>query len=78
MNLIAVGLEIPKSIFQVHGVDAHGKCPLRKQLRKSEVLHFFAKLAPCLVGIEACHGSHYWGRELSKLGHRVRLVPTGM
>jgi transposase len=76
MNLIAVGLDIAKSIFQLHGVDAHGKSALRKQLRRSEVLRFFAKLAPCLVGIEACHGSHFWGRELSKLGHRVRLLPT--
>ena len=76
MNLIAVGLDIAKSIFQVHGVAAHGRSPLRKQLRRSEVLRFFAKLPPCLVGIEACHSSHFWGRELSKLGHRVRLIPT--
>src|SRR3569833_3378664 len=76
MNLIAIGLDIAKSIFQVHGVDAHGKSALRKQLRRSEVLRFFAQLAPCLVGIEASHGSHFWGRELSKLGHRVRLLPT--
>ena len=76
MNLIAVGLDIAKSVFQVHGVDAHGKTHVRKQLRRSEVLRFFSKLAPCLVGIEACHSSHYWGRELTKLGHTVRLIPT--
>src|SRR5262249_45492013 len=75
-NLIAAGLDIAKSVFQVHGVDAHGKSHLRKQLRRSEVLRFFSKLAPCLVGIEACHSSHYWGRELTKLGHTVRLIPT--
>lgn len=76
MNLITVGFDIAKSIFQVHGVDAHGKSALRKQLRRSEVLRFFSKLSPCLVGIEACHSSHYWGRELTKLGHTVRLIPT--
>lgn len=76
MNLIAVGLDIAKSVFQVHGVDAQGKASLRKQLRRSDVLRFFGKLAPCLVGIEACHSSHFWGRELTKLGHRVRLIPT--
>jgi transposase len=76
MNLIAVGFDIAKSIFQVYGIDAHGKAALRKQLRRSEVLRFFAKLVPCLVGIETCHSSHYWGRELTKLGHRVRLIPT--
>jgi transposase len=76
MTLIAIGLDIAKSIFQVHGIDASGKASLRRQLRRSEVLRFFANLAPSLVGIEACHSSHYWGRELSKFGHRVRLIPT--
>jgi transposase len=76
MNLIAIGLDIAKSVFQVHGVDDQRKPTLRKQLRRNEVLRFFAKLPPCLVGIEACHSSHFWGRELTKLGHRVRLIPT--
>lgn len=76
MNLIAIGLDIAKSVFQVHGIDAHGKSAVRRQLRRSEVLGFFGRLAPCLVGIEACHSSHFWGRELTKLGHRVRLIPT--
>lgn len=76
MTLTTIGLDIAKSIFQVHGIDATGKPSLRKTLRRSEVLRFFANLPPCLVGIEACHSSHHWGRELTKLGHRVRLIPT--
>ena len=76
MNATTIGLDIAKSIFQVHGVDAHGKPTLRRKLRRSEVLRFFAKIEPCLVGVEACQSSHYWGRELTKLGHQVRLIPT--
>jgi transposase len=76
VNAITIGLDIAKSIFQVHGVDAHGKPVLQRKLRRGEVLRLFANIEPCLVGIEACHSSHYWGRELSKLGHQVRLMPT--
>ena len=76
MNAITIGLDIAKSIFQVHGVDTHGKPVLQRKLRRGEVLRLFANIEPCLVGIEACHSSHYWGRELSKLGHQVRLMPT--
>ena len=63
MNAITIGLDIAKSIFQVHGVDAHGKLVLQRKLRRGEVLRLFANIEPCLVGIEACHSSHYWGRE---------------
>jgi transposase len=76
VNAITIGLDIAKSIFQVHGVDTHGKPVLQRKLRRGEVLRLFANIEPCLVGIEACHSSHYWGRELSKLGHQVRLMPT--
>jgi transposase len=76
VNTITVGLDIAKSIFQVHGVDAHNKPVLQRKLRRAEVLRFFAKIEGCLVGIEACHSAHYWGRELGKLGHQVRLLPT--
>lgn len=76
MNAITIGLDIAKNIFQVHGVDAHGKPVLQRKLRRGEVLRLFANIEPCLVGIEACHSSHYWGRELSKFGHEVRLMPT--
>jgi len=70
-----IGLDIAKSVFQVHGVDAHGKMVVRRQLRRRYVLAFFKKLSPCLVGIEACATSHYWSRELQTLGHTVRLMP---
>jgi len=76
VNAITIGLDIAKNIFQVHGVDAHGKPVLQRKLRRGEVLRLFANIEPCLVGIEACHSSHYWGRELSKFGHEVRLMPT--
>jgi transposase len=68
-------LDIAKRVFQVHGVDAAGKVVVRRQLRRSEVVRFFAKLAPCLVGLEACATAHYWGREIAVLGHCVRLMP---
>ena len=66
-----IGLDIAKSVFQVHGVDAHGKMVVRRQLKRRYVLAFFKKLSPCLVGIEACATSHHWSRELQALGpHR--------
>ena len=70
-----IGLDIAKSVFQVHGVDADGLVVIRRQLKRRYVLAFFEKLPPCLVGIEACASSHYWSRELQALGHTVRLMP---
>ena len=70
-----LGLDIAKSVFQVHGVDAHGNVVVRRQLRRRQVLLFFKKLPSCLVGIEACATSHHWSRELQALGHTVRLMP---
>jgi transposase len=70
-----MGLDIAKSVFQVHGVDGHGKVVVRRQLKRRYVLAFFKKLSPCLVGIEACATSHHWSRELQALGHTVRLMP---
>ena len=70
-----VGLDIAKSVFQVHGVDAEGNVLIRRQLKRRYVLAFFEKLPPCLVGIEACATSHHWSRELKTLGHTVRLMP---
>src|SRR5262249_8108726 len=64
-----------KKVFQVHGVDAEGKVVVARKLRRKEVLAFFAKLPPCLVGMEACGSAHYWGREIAKLGHTVKLMP---
>jgi len=74
MKITRVGLDIAKQVFQVHGVDERGKTGACKQLARPRVREFFAKLPPCLIGIEACASSHYWGRELSKLGHTVRLM----
>ncbi len=74
-SISTIGLDIAKSVFQVHGVDAAGQVILRRQLRRRYVLAFFQKLPPCLVGIEACASSHHWSRELQALGHTVRLMP---
>ena len=74
-TVTTIGLDIAKSVFQVHGVDAEGNVVLRRQLKRRYVLAFFQKLPPCLVGIEACASSHHWSRELQALGHTVRLMP---
>ena len=76
MRVATIGLDIAKTVFQVHGVDAAGRILVRKRLTRGRVLAFFEKLAPCLVGIEACSSSHYWARELSARGHEVRLMPV--
>jgi transposase len=73
--ITTIGLDIAKSVFQVHGVDAGGQVVMRRQLKRRYVLTFFQKLPPCLVGIEACASSHHWSRELQTLGHKVRLMP---
>jgi hypothetical protein len=68
-------LDIAKSVFQVHGIDVEGNALIRRQLKRRDVLTFFQKLQPCLVGIETCATSHYWSRQLKALGHTVRLMP---
>jgi transposase len=70
-----IGLDIAKSVFQVHGIDAIGAIVIRKRIGRSKMLEFFADLPPCLVGIEACPAAHHWGRELQALGHTVKLMP---
>jgi len=70
-----IGLDIAKSVFQVHGIDAAGSVTVRRQLKRRYVLAFFEKLAPCLIGIEACASAHHWSRQLQALGHTVRLMP---
>ena len=77
MPTMIVGLDLAKHVFQVHAVDPAGKVTIRKKLRRSEVLEFFKGLPPSLVGIEACGTAHHWGRELTALGHDVRLMPAG-
>jgi transposase len=74
-TVTTIGLDIAKSVFQVHGVDAEGNVLIRRQLKRRYVLAFFQKLSPCLVGIEACATSHHWSRELTALGHSVQLMP---
>src|SRR6201994_5097801 len=74
-SISTIGLDIAKSVFQVHGVDAAGQVVIRRQLRRQQVVAFFQKLPPCLIGTEACASSHYWARELQALGHTVRLIP---
>ncbi len=71
-----IGLYLAKNVFQVHGVDEAGKVAVRRQLRRSQVIAFFKKLPPCLVGMEACATSHHWARELRALGHEVRIMPA--
>jgi transposase len=73
--ITTIGLDIAKSVFQIHGIDAGGQVVIRRQLKRRYVLTFFQKLPPCLVGIEACASSHHWSRELQALGHTVRLMP---
>ena len=74
-RITSIGLDLAKKVFQIHGVDAEGKIVVARKLRRKEVLAFFAKLPPCLVGMEACGSAHYWGREITKLGHTVKLMP---
>jgi transposase len=70
-----IGLDIAKSVFQVHGVDVDGAVVVRKRIGRSKMLEFFADLSPCLIGIEACPSAHHWARELQLLGHTVKLMP---
>jgi transposase len=75
MEITTIGLDLAKSVFQVHGIGADGTIVVRKQLRRRHVLAFFKTLPPCLVGMEACGSAHYWAREIMALGHRVKLMP---
>ena len=73
-HAVTIGLDIAKHVFQLHGVGEDGAVVLRKRLRRDELLLFFARLPPCVIGIEACGFAHHWGRELMRLGHTVRLM----
>ena len=75
-TITTIGLDIAKSVFQVHGIDATGEVVVRRRLSRGRILAFFEKLPRCLVGMEACNTSHYWARELIALGHDVRLMPA--
>lgn len=73
-NVTTIGIDLAKSVFQLHGVDAEGSAVLRRQLKRSQMLEFFQRLPSCLIGMEACASAHYWARELRKFGHKVRLM----
>lgn len=75
MKVTTVGIDLAKAVFQVHGIDEGGKPVLHKQLKRKDVIKFFANLPACLIGMEACGSAHYWARKLSELGHTVRLMP---
>jgi transposase len=74
-NLIRIGVDTSKSVFQLHGVDAAEQPVLRRKLRRKQVLEFFGKLPPTTVGMEACGAAHHWARKLGALGHEVKLLP---
>ena len=75
-EIAAVGLDLAKNVFQVHGADAAGRPVLREKLRRDGVLAFFGQLPACIVAMEACGGARFWGREIGRIGHDVRLIPT--
>ncbi len=75
MNISTIGLDLAKNVFQVHGIDNTGKVIVQRSVRRRQMMPFFAKLEPCLIGIEACGTSHFWAREIAALGHEVKLMP---
>jgi hypothetical protein len=75
MHITTIGLDLAKHWFQIHGVDAAGKIAVKRRLRRNEVVAFFRRQEPCLVGMEACATAHHWARELIALGHEVKLMP---
>jgi transposase len=74
MNIKRIGIDLAKQVFQLHGVDQNEKAVLKKQLPRKKMLAYFQSLPPCLIGMEACGSSHYWARELQKIGHTVKLM----
>jgi transposase len=77
MKIATIGLDLAKNVFQLHAIDTEGRIVLRRRLRRSDVVKFFARLSPCMVGMEACAGAHHWARTIAGLGHEVRLMPPG-
>jgi transposase len=74
MKITTVGIDLAKNVFQIHGIDQHGKAVLKKQLKRAQMAPFFVNLPPCLVGMEACGSAHHWARKLQAMGHTVRLM----
>jgi transposase len=75
MEVSTIGVDLAENVFQVHGVDSLGKVVITRQLRRMQVIDFFSRIPACLVGMEACGTAHHWAREISELGHHVRLMP---
>lgn len=75
MSVVTIGLDLAKTVFQVHGVDEGGITVLRRKLARADMIAFFTKQSPCVVGMEACSSAHHWARLLAKMGHAVRLIP---
>ena len=75
MQVTTIGLDLAKNVFQVHGITQDDEVAFNRPLRRAQLLSFFSKLEPCLIGMEACSSAHHWGRELTDLGHEVRLIP---
>ena len=76
MNVSTIGLDLAKDVFQVHGIADDGKVVFNREIKRKDLLNFFDRLTPCLVGMEACGSAHHWGREIRNLGHNVRLMPA--
>ena len=76
MNVSTIGLDLAKDVFQVHGIADDGKVVFNRKIKRKDLLNFFDRLTPCLVGMEACGSAHHWGREIRNLGHNVRLMPA--
>ena len=74
MKITTIGIDLAKSVFQVHGVDTQGKAVFKKQIQRDQMVTFFTNLMPCLIGMEACGSAHFWARKLQTLGHTVRLM----
>jgi len=74
MQITAIGIDLAKNVFQIHGVDTAGKTCLRKQVKRDQMANFFANLSPCLIGMEACGSAHFWARKLETMGHTVKLM----
>jgi transposase len=74
MKITTIGIDLAKNVFQVHGVDEHGRAVLRKQIKRAQVAQFFSNLPSCLIGMEACGSAHHWARKLQTLGHTVKLM----
>ena len=74
MKITTVGIDLAKNVFSLHGIDEHGKAVLKRTVSRARVLETMAGIGPCLVGLEACSGAHYWARELGKLGHSARIM----